>query len=272
MSYGTNTGKSKAQADVESKVAEGAMKELISKENVESATAFGKEKLAELKELVEKGHWTVHKAAMLLGPLMVLSGLSSLLGTLFAPLHFLIEIYIMCAGVVSLALETSAYAQNKYLLCLKVDVVRKKVQTEARVLTTLTGRSGFYFIIATLLLAQSGTTDLLIGLYTFGLSIAMFVVGRQAATKLADLRSSMTNEAELRAKFSHYDTDRDSKLSSAELANLCSELGSMLTHHELEGALQLLDTNGDGLIDYDEFAAWWQGSTEDKLLTIGISK
>ena len=38
------------------------------------------------------------------------------------------------------------------------------------------------------------------------------------------------------------------------------------------GALQLLDTNGDGLIDYDEFAAWWQGSTEDKLLTIGISK
>ena len=69
---------------------------------------------------MEKGHWTVHKAAMLLGPLMVLSGLSSLLGTLFAPLHFLIEIYIMCAGVVSLALETSAYAQNKYLLCLKV--------------------------------------------------------------------------------------------------------------------------------------------------------
>ena len=208
--------------------------------------------------------------------------------------------------------------------------MRKKVQTEARVLTTLTGRSGFYFIIATLLLAQSGTTDLLIGLYTFGLSIAMFVVGRQAATKLADLRSSMTNEvrarrrraagrprpprrararapppssarrrtdalllraslfglfgssrrrarrvtatpppppsdatrhgdaprrrdrdraprrndeqsarafaeAELRAKFSHYDTDRDSKLSSAELANLCSELGSMLTHHELKG-------------------------------------
>ena len=29
MSYGTNTGKSKAQADVESKVAEGAMKELV---------------------------------------------------------------------------------------------------------------------------------------------------------------------------------------------------------------------------------------------------
>ena len=65
----------------------------------------------------------------------------------------------------------------------------------------------------------------------------MFVMGRQAAGKLKHLRSSMTDEAELRAKFAQFDTDRDGRLSSAELATLCADLGSMLSHAELEGDL-----------------------------------
>ena len=44
----------------------------------------------------------------------------------------------------------------------------------------------------------------------------------------------------------------------------------MLSHAELEGAIKLLDTNGDGHIERDEFVAWWTGSGfEEKILTMG---
>lgn len=35
-----------------------------------------------------------------------------------------------------------------------------------------------------------------------------------------------------------------------------------LNHNELEVALLLLDTNGDGQISYEEFKPWWNGLSE----------
>ena len=251
--------------------AEDAAHGLIRSEAVSAGTRYTQERVEELKKLVAKGDYSLHTALILLGPAMCASGVLSLLGSLLNPLHLLVELYVVAAGVVSLALETSAYPENGTLNRLKIGAVRKVVMAEARVLTTLTGRSGFYFVLSTLLLAQQATLlDLLIGLYGLFLSIGMFVMGRQAAGKLKHLRSSMTDEAELRAKFAQFDTDRDGRLSSAELATLCADLGSMLSHAELEGAIKLLDTNGDGHIERDEFVAWWTGSGfEEKILTMG---
>lgn len=43
------------------------------------------------------------------------------------------------------------------------------------------------------------------------------------------------------------------------LAALCQALGSPLDYNSLEAAVLLLDKDGDGRIDYAEFANWWKG-------------
>ena len=46
---------------------------------------------------------------------------------------------------------------------------------------------------------------------------------------------------------------------------LCEEMGSRLSHNELETALILLDQNGDGQIDWNEFRDWWMIRKTDEL-------
>ena len=44
-----------------------------------------------------------------------------------------------------------------------------------------------------------------------------------------------------------------------EFEGCASDCGAQLTPRELESALLILDTDGSGLIDRDEFLAWWKG-------------
>jgi hypothetical protein len=44
------------------------------------------------------------------------------------------------------------------------------------------------------------------------------------------------------------------------LATLCQELGSPLDYNALESAVLVLDTDGDGQIQYNEFVNWYKGS------------
>jgi Ca2+-binding EF-hand superfamily protein len=43
------------------------------------------------------------------------------------------------------------------------------------------------------------------------------------------------------------------------LATICAELGSRLSHQELETAILTLDANRHGEVEYDDFVEWWQG-------------
>jgi len=47
--------------------------------------------------------------------------------------------------------------------------------------------------------------------------------------------------------------DKDGKLSTTELATLCKQLGSKLSHSELEAAVVALDLNRNGFIEEEEF-------------------
>ena len=53
--------------------------------------------------------------------------------------------------------------------------------------------------------------------------------------------------------------DSDGKLSKSEFAELCEGLGGDLTPRERECALSLLDVDGSGTIELDEFLAWYTG-------------
>jgi len=63
----------------------------------------------------------------------------------------------------------------------------------------------------------------------------------------------------LRSKFARADIYSQGKIPSTDLATICAELGSRLSHQELEGAILTLDANRNGEVAYDDFVEWWRG-------------
>jgi len=62
--------------------------------------------------------------------------------------------------------------------------------------------------------------------------------------------------------FNKYDTDEDGSIGTGELHALCMEMGVELNPEQLEVAIKVMDTDGNGTIEYDEFAKWW--NSEDR--------
>lgn len=65
---------------------------------------------------------------------------------------------------------------------------------------------------------------------------------------------------ELRETFDYNDRDEDGRIEPEEFVQMLDELGAEMSEKEAKIGFQDIDTNDDGLIDFDEFVAWW---TED---------
>jgi calmodulin len=65
---------------------------------------------------------------------------------------------------------------------------------------------------------------------------------------------------ELRETFDYNDRDEDGRIEPEEFVQMLDELGAEMSEKEARIGFQDIDTNDDGLIDFDEFVAWW---TED---------
>ncbi|PON91245.1 Parvalbumin [Trema orientale] len=62
------------------------------------------------------------------------------------------------------------------------------------------------------------------------------------------------NDEQLRMIFRMFDRDGNGYITAAELAHSMAKLGHALTAEELTGMIKEADTDGDGRIDYEEFA------------------
>ncbi|CAF1170451.1 unnamed protein product [Adineta steineri] len=58
--------------------------------------------------------------------------------------------------------------------------------------------------------------------------------------------------------FNKYDTDHSGLISITELRFLCYDMGHFLSDAQFEWACTLIDKDGSGEINYEEFSAWWQ--------------
>lgn len=58
--------------------------------------------------------------------------------------------------------------------------------------------------------------------------------------------------------FEKYDTNRNGEIDEGELANVLRDLGVEPTQERLAVAFQQMDSNSDGTITFEEFAAWWR--------------
>ena len=63
-------------------------------------------------------------------------------------------------------------------------------------------------------------------------------------------------EKELRDVFAVFDKDQSGTISAGELKSVMRIVGEKLTEQEIEDAIRLADTTGDGEVDYDEFVSF----------------
>ena len=62
---------------------------------------------------------------------------------------------------------------------------------------------------------------------------------------------------ELRETFDYNDRDKDGRIQLDEFSAMLDELEADMSPSEIEIGFKDIDTNDDGLIDFDEFVAWW---------------
>ena len=62
---------------------------------------------------------------------------------------------------------------------------------------------------------------------------------------------------ELREAFDYNDRDSDGKIQLDEFSSMLDELEAEMSKSDIEIGFKDIDTNDDGLIDFEEFVAWW---------------
>jgi Ca2+-binding EF-hand superfamily protein len=63
--------------------------------------------------------------------------------------------------------------------------------------------------------------------------------------------------AELRETFDYNDRDGDGRIQLDEFVEMLDELESDISEREAKVGFADIDTNDDGLIDFEEFVRWW---------------
>jgi Ca2+-binding EF-hand superfamily protein len=80
----------------------------------------------------------------------------------------------------------------------------------------------------------------------------------EARHGMATNKPSAEELDELRESFEYNDRDHDGKIQLDEFTEMLEELESGMSKGDIEIGFNDIDTNDDGLIDFDEFVAWWR--------------
>ena len=67
----------------------------------------------------------------------------------------------------------------------------------------------------------------------------------------------MADHSELRETFDHFDDDNNGSIDRKEFTHLLDALGANMSAEEAIIGFDIIDANGNGVIEYAEFLAWW---------------
>lgn len=119
------------------------------------------------------------------------------------------------------------------------------------------GRGILYIMAGTLNIAQMWLLTMISGAYMIFVGFIAIIVGVHASRKFAALRNSLSDESFLLLVFSNYDSDGDGYLAPSEFAHLLADLGMELDDRYTLKAFNVIDTDSDRRISFDEFNHWW---------------
>lgn len=67
-----------------------------------------------------------------------------------------------------------------------------------------------------------------------------------------------TQRAELRETFDHFDKDKNGIIDRQEFRSLLQDgLSAEMEQDEIDVGFSIIDADGNGTIEFAEFAAWW---------------
>lgn len=121
----------------------------------------------------------------------------------------------------------------------------------------LWGRGLLYIAAGILSVAQMWPVHLYAGIYVICVGVVALSVGVHASRKFAALRNSLADESFLLLVFSNYDTDGDGYVNPSEFAILLADLGMELDDRYTLKAFNVIDTDNDRRVSFEEFSHWW---------------
>lgn len=220
----------------------------------DQAYNIGKQKFLELKKYAEEGSYTWKVLGFIAGGLLMSVAFLDFFSHIFSlsPFAAILDIYIFFFGAVAVMLEF----KDQFLTKRYIEMIRK----EAFFLYKPYGRAAFYSFVGVLLIAKGGILDFIVGLYTLFVGVAVYYGSTQALLELNKLKDvNFKTVEEIEACFKKFDKDNSGSLDTAELDALTTELmGKPLTRNELASAEFLLDSDGNGAIEMEEFIIWWR--------------
>jgi len=208
----------------------------------------------------------IGSAAMLIvSGLAIVSNLMSL-----SPVSALLMVYCFAGSLALMSLEFAASPPSwlPASIAKRVRTWNAMLHFECHILTVMTGRALVYLFFGSIMLADAGSAlGAGVGAFLAFVGLAMLYVSRSAVSKLKELLPQAA-EPELRQAFARHDTAGTGLLGKDEFAALCAALGTTLAPRELECAIALLDADGSGSIDVDEFVAWYRGANWQRNLYV----
>lgn len=80
---------------------------------------------------------------------------------------------------------------------------------------------------------------------------------------MTDMNSNTTDLSpekieEIRKEFDYFDTDKNGQIDLKEFIEMLTILSPKTRANQVQDGFNMIDDNGDGYIDFEEFLAWWQ--------------
>jgi len=183
------------------------------------------------------------------------------LASLLNPFAIIVSGYALAFSLVGMVLEVTPFICTRWC--------QTRIEFWVRILGRVWGRGLFYLLVAGLQFSQASFLGYISGGCVAAAAIFSFMVSWRAGSKINALHQKMIeNQSEavdmksIQEAFHRYDTDRSGLLDVEELVAVTKALGTEFTKDELRAVFDLLDRDGSGSIEFNEFRTWFTGNKD----------
>ena len=216
----------------------------------------------DLRYLVEEGPLSFRSFGFVGGFFMILSSALDFIedqnGGNFTPMANLVTFYLWFCGILTIQLEGRPFH-------FQIPVVYNVICEFLNFLRFVWGRGFFYFFTGCIQFFLFTKYNMICGVYFMVLGVFSIVFGYRASVKLANLRNSISNKADIKFLFHSFDKDRDGFLNPEEFREMLMSLDQSLDYNDFVAALSAVDAGNNQQVTYSDLETWWESYTKSDL-------